>query len=77
MTPIESKNNFPLPRRLCHNRANAVIAILKEVNKIIVSIESIIEILRLGPQNDIATESHGGKEDLSGNWNWVIVISCC
>ncbi len=50
----------PPPWRLCHNGMNAVIVILNEVKNLIISTKSIIEILRLMPQDDIATQSLGG-----------------
>jgi len=39
---------------------NAVIVILNEVKNLMISNESIIEILRLSPQNDIMTQPPGG-----------------
>ena len=53
-TPIRT---FPHHKRLCHNWANAVVVILNGVKNLIISSESIIEILRLMPQNDIPTQS--------------------
>ena len=47
-------------RRLCHNRGNAMFVILNEVKNLIISTESIIEILRLSPQNDITIQSLDG-----------------
>ncbi len=38
-----------------------MVVILNEVKNLIVSIKSIIEILRLKPQNDITTQSLGGE----------------
>ena len=59
---------FPSPHRDCVVMGrNAVIVILNEVKNLMISSESIIEILRLSPQNDIATQPHrgegGGKTD--------------
>ncbi len=56
-TPTQA---LPL-KRLCHNGTNAVIVVLNEVKNLIISTESIIEILRLMPQDDIATQSRTGE----------------
>ncbi len=40
--------------------------ILNDVKNLIISTESIIEILRLAPQNDIATQSRGEGEGQGG-----------
>jgi len=48
--------------RLCRNEEIRRIVILNEVKNLIISTESIIEILRLLPQNDITTQSlEGGR----------------
>ena len=47
--------------RLCRNVGNAMFVILNEVKNLMISTESIIEILRLSPQNDITTQSQWGK----------------
>jgi len=51
---------------------NAVIVILNEVKNLMISSESIIEILRLSPQNDITTQSLGGE-----GWGEGIKIMVC
>jgi hypothetical protein len=52
----------PSPSRDCVVMGrNAVIVILNEVKNLMISTESIIEILRLSPQNDITTQSPRGK----------------
>jgi hypothetical protein len=48
-------------RRLCRNQENALFVILNEVKNLIISTESTGEILRLWPQNDIATHSLKGE----------------
>ena len=54
-------------QRLCRNGTNAVIVILNEVKNLIISTESIIEILRPMPQDDIATQSlQGGGQEGDG-----------
>ena len=42
---------------------DAVIVILNEVKNLMISNESIIEILRLSPQNDITTQSQRGESE--------------
>jgi hypothetical protein len=53
------------PGRLCRNEANCLFVILNEVKNLKESISWKPEILRLTPQNDIATQSlvaeGGGK----------------
>ena len=49
------------PRRLCRNEGIGVFVILNEVKNLMISTESIIEILRLSPQNDITTQSLKGE----------------
>ncbi len=51
---------IPSSWRLCRNGGIRKIVILNEVKNLIISTESIIEILRLPPQDDIATQSHEG-----------------
>jgi hypothetical protein len=51
-------------KRLCHNGEFEMIVILNEVKNLIISTESIIEILRLMPQNDITTQSRRGGNSL-------------
>jgi len=49
----------PLPsraRRLYRNRGSAMFVILNRVKNLMISTESIREILRLSPQNDITTQ---------------------
>ena len=52
--------------RLCRNGGLEIIVILNEVKNLIISTESIVEILRLMPQNDIKTQSlsEGRAENL-------------
>jgi hypothetical protein len=45
-----------VPWRLCHNEGNALFVILNEVKNLRESIGYKSEILRLSPQNDIATQ---------------------
>jgi hypothetical protein len=54
------ETDLPL-ERLCHNGEFEMIVILNEVKNLIISTESIIEILRLMPQNDITTQSLKGE----------------
>ena len=60
-----------LAPRLCHDGTNAVIVILNPalsgMKNLIISTESITEILRLTPQNDHATQSPVGEGD-----SWAI-----
>ena len=49
-------------KRLRRNGKNAMFVILNEVKNLMISTESIIEILRLSPQNDIATQSLAGED---------------
>jgi hypothetical protein len=54
---------FVLPRRrLCRNHENAKYVILNEVKNLMHSIPYTTQILRLSPQDDIATQSLEGKE---------------
>ena len=48
-------------QRLCRNAENATYVILNEVKNLMYSILSTAQILRLKPQNDIATPSPTGK----------------
>ena len=47
--------------RLCRNHENAVFVILNEVKNLMHSISYTTQILRLTPQNDIATQSPMGE----------------
>jgi hypothetical protein len=63
------RNGFPREKlsawRLCRNDENAAFVILNEVKNLMDSIRYTTQILRLPPQNDITTQSHGegGNED--------------
>jgi len=57
--------------------------ILNEVKNLMISTESIIEILRLSPQNDIMTQSLMGEGGARGNSVvgilviiWYLVLAC-
>ena len=50
-----------LPSRLCRNVGIGMFVILNEVKNLMISTESIIEILRLSPQNDITTKPFVGE----------------
>jgi hypothetical protein len=65
------------PWRLCRNEENTMFVILNEVKNLIISTESIIEILRLSPQNDIVTQSLKGEGSYCYfHGSWVINLSC-
>ena len=51
---------FPL-ERLCRNDENAAFVILNEVKNLMHSIRYTTQILRLTPQDDIATQSPRGR----------------
>jgi hypothetical protein len=48
--------------RLCRNDENAAFVILNEVKNLMDSIRYTTQILRLPPQNDIATQSPTGED---------------
>jgi hypothetical protein len=50
---------------------NAVIVILNEVKNLMISTESIIEILRLAPQNDMMTQSPGRRDERGKEQLWI------
>jgi hypothetical protein len=52
---------FPL-ERLCRNDENAAFVILNEVKNLMHSIRYTAQILRLPPQNDIATQPLTGED---------------
>ena len=56
-SPLKGEEHHLSPplQGLCHNGGNAMFVILNEVKNLMISTESIIEILRLTPQNDITT----------------------
>ncbi len=53
-------SKFALNKKLCRNGGDRRVVILNGVKNLIITTESIIEILRLPPQNDIATQSLNG-----------------
>ena len=57
----------PSPSRLCRNHENAVFVILNEVKNLMHSMRYTTQILRLTPQNDIATQSLEGEDGKSRN----------
>jgi len=61
-SPIKAIS-LPL-ERLCRNAGFGNFVILNEVKNLIISTESIIEILRLAPQNDITTQPPRGRISL-------------
>ena len=63
--------NEPAPERLGRNGQNATYVILNKVKNLMYSILSATQILRLRPQNDIATQSQT-REEINGNYQWTL-----
>ena len=59
---IGTLTSFLSRQRLCRNHENAVFVILNEVKNLMHSIRYTTQILRLTPQNDIATQSLKGED---------------
>ncbi|OGP76884.1 MAG: hypothetical protein A2V86_10895 [Deltaproteobacteria bacterium RBG_16_49_23] len=60
---MPTPTSFLPHQRLCRNVGIGMFVILNEVKNLMISTESIIEILRLSPQNDITTQSLKGEDN--------------